>query len=380
MPGATDLPAVEVETPAWLAEEGWLRELLGWFLDRLEQPRARAITRRITRATVPALFRFDGEAAYRWRLLERLAAEYSVFSIHCARKTSAHQEHYDNAQLRLNPDCENVLRQWLRRPRIDPVQAAWQEAVLRHRDRFADGGAGLLATAINADAYTPQELVAAFVAVGDWLGRGLTLREIAARCFRGDSKFLDTRQELLAKTYGERVAGIEPRPLLLTAFAPPAFAHLLIVENQDSFLRLARKPPRAHALLYSGGFRASAQRLASASTRFAFLPGSDDAHFARQWLHAALPVYFWGDLDFAGMGILKALRHSLPTLAAWQPGYAPMLELLLRGGGHSMEADGTAGQLDPGDTGCAYADGVLLPALRRLRRRADQEVLALDGL
>ncbi|RLQ23832.1 hypothetical protein DWB85_01385 [Seongchinamella sediminis] len=368
----------QLPPPTWLAEEAWLRQLLGWFLDRLEQPRSRAVTRRVTRSTLPPLFRFDGEADYRWQLLERLASEYRVFTIRYARTSSAHQERYENAQLRLNSESEDLLRHWLGRPRIDPVQAAWRAAVMECRDRFDDGGAALLAAPIVSEGYEPGEIVRAFAAVGGWLDRGLTLREIAARCFRGDSKFLDGRQDLLAKCFGRSLAAIESRPLLLIACAPPGFERLLIVENQDSFLRLASRPPRGHALLYSGGFRASAQRLTSKSTRFAFLPGSDSDRFGQLWLNPSLPVNFWGDLDFSGMAILKALRHSLPALAAWRQGYVPMFDLLQSGGGHSALQAGKTGQADPGDTGCDYADTVLLPALRQYRRCVDQEWFAPD--
>ncbi len=362
--------------PTWLAEEVWLRQLLDWFLDRLEQPRTRAVTRLVKKSTVPALFRFDDEADYRWQLVERLESEYRVFTIRYKKIARAHQVRYDNAQLRLHAESEDLLRHWLERPRIDPAQAAWREAVTGCSSHFDDGGAALLAAPMASDGYSPEELVHALAAVGSWLDRGLTLREIAARCFRGDSKFLDGRQDLLAKSFGRALTGIEPRPLLLVAFAPAEFERLLIVENQDSFLRLATRPPRAYGLLYSGGFRASAQRLASSSTRFAFLPGSDSDRFGQLWLNQSLPVSFWGDLDFSGMAILKALRHSLPALTAWRPGYAPLLDLLQNGDGHSALQAGKTGQTDPGDTGCDYADTVLLPALRQYQRFVDQERFA----
>ena len=110
--------------------------------------------------------------------------------------------------------------------------------------------------------------------------------------------------------------------------------------------------------------------------RFSFLPYSDSEYFQRYWLHPDLPVYFWGDLDFAGMSILKGLRLSLPTLRAWEPGYQPLLELLESGGGHSVEQAAKQGQSDPGTSGCSYADQVLLPALRTHRRFVDQEFLS----
>ena len=209
--------------------------------------------------------------------------------------------------------------------------------------------------------------------MAEHLDQQRTLREISARCFQGDSKFLDQRLELLQRLFGDRVANIQPRPLLLTAWAPSDFTQLLIVENQDSFLRLVDNPPADYALLYSGGFRASADRLISEHTRFAFLSGSDDLGFQQRWRDDTFPMYFWGDLDFAGMGILKALRITLPQLVCWQPGYAPMQAMLERGGGHTYQQTRKSGQADPGATGCVYADDVLLPLLRATQRGLDQE-------
>lgn len=362
--------------PGWLAEEGWLRELLGWFLDRLDGPRQQDVTRRIKKSTVPALFRFSEDTRYRWRLIEQLAAVYGIFSIDYDRRIDGHQERYENAQLRLNPDSEALLRDWLQRPRIDPNLLAWQSVLAQYSEYFADHGTALLASPPRHPDWEIGELAAAFAAIGEYLDSGLSLREIAARCFRGDSKFLDNRQELLSRLYGARAAAILPRPLLLTAWAPPGFERLLVVENQDSFLRLVEKPPPGYALLYSGGFRASAQRLSSRHTRFAFLPGSYNEGFQTRWLDAALPTFFWGDLDFSGFAILKGLRQSLPTLRAWEPGYRPMLELLENGGGHSAEQAHKTGQIDPFQTGCAYSDTTLLPALRQHQRFLDQEAVA----
>lgn len=359
--------------PLWLQEEPWLQRWLGWFADRLDTERARAVTRRINRSSIPELYQFDEDTAYRWQLLERLANEHGIFEIIYDKKLARHQERYENAQFRFRPESECLLREWLNRPRIDPVIQEWQLAINQYADCFADQGAALINTRPSAAGLTPAELVAGFANVADHLDQRLTLREISARCFRGDSKFLDQRQDLLQKLFGERATSIQPRPLLLTAWAPAGFTQLLIVENQDSFLRLVDNPPAGYALLYSGGFRASADRLTSEHTRFAFLPGSDANQFDQRWRSGALPMYFWGDLDFAGMGILKALRASLPQLAAWQPGYAPMAVILEQGGGHAYEQAGKSGQIDPGATGCPYADNTLLPAVRLTNRGVDQE-------
>ncbi|MGV3591871.1 MAG: Wadjet anti-phage system protein JetD domain-containing protein [Gammaproteobacteria bacterium] len=364
-----------MSAPRWLADEAWLRELLHWFLDALDKPRTRPVTRRVTREKMPAMFQFDIDTGYRWQLIEQLASEHLILAIEYDRKRRAFEERYENALLRLNPDREGLLREWLERPREDPVLAAWHAAIAAHGMSFADGGAALLASRPSMAGHAPADIVAAFAAIGPLLDDGLSLRELSARCFHGHSKFLDQRADLLHSLFGARAAAIAPRPLLLAAFAPPAFEQLLIIENQDSFLRLVAAPPPACALLYSGGFRASAGRLASGHTRFAFMPGSDAEAFHARWLDANLPAYFWGDLDFTGLGILKALRAILPRLQAWQPGYSALLERLLDGAGHSPAAAGKEGQNDPGYTGCAYADNTLLPALRATDRFVDQEAV-----
>lgn len=363
--------------PVWLKEEPWLQRWLEWFAVRLDTDRSNALTRRVKKSTIPELYQFGEDTAYRWQLLERLASEYSMFEIIYDKKLERHQERYENAQFRFHPESEDLLREWLNRPRIDPTTEAWKLAIEQYAGCFADRGAALLNPRPTAPELSPAEVVACFAAIADHLDQQLTLREISARCFRGDSKFLDQRQELLQKLFGERANNIQPRPLLLTAWAPAGFSQLLIVENQDSFLRLVDNSPAGYALLYSGGFRASADRLTSEHTRFAFLPGSDASGFEQQWRGGMLPMYFWGDLDFAGMGILKALRSTLPQLAAWQPGYAPMVAMLERGDGHAYEQARKSGQIDPGTTGCTYADTTLLPMLRDTNLGVDQETISI---
>ncbi len=74
----------------------------------------------------------------------------------------------------------------------------------------------------------------------------------------------------------------------------------------------------------------------------------------------------------AGIQILKSLRSRFDDLHAWQPGYAPMLAHLKEFGGYGVAAADGRGQLDPVQTGCAYADSVLLPAIRE-HGQLDQE-------
>jgi hypothetical protein len=98
--------------------------------------------------------------------------------------------------------------------------------------------------------------------------------------------------------------------------------------------------------------------------------GSDAPHvryrFSAWWFGQEareVRCWFWGDLDFAGMQILKSLRVRFGDVRAWEPGYAPMLQALRTRGSHAAGTQ-SKGQVDPGETGCPYADVHLLPAIR----------------
>jgi hypothetical protein len=91
----------------------------------------------------------------------------------------------------------------------------------------------------------------------------------------------------------------------------------------------------------------------------------------------ALPVSFWGDLDWSGMRILAAMRNNFPGMRAWEPGYQPMLQSLMAGQGHSPEASDKKGQRPMVVFGCPYADAHLVPALTALGRFVDQEQFTL---
>lgn len=95
----------------------------------------------------------------------------------------------------------------------------------------------------------------------------------------------------------------------------------------------------------------------------------------KAWLYggAVKPaVGSYGDLDFTGLTILTQLRASLPACGAWRPGYEALRARLHTG--HAPDEADKERQQDPGVTGCAYADEVLLPALRNAKRCVDQEL------
>lgn len=358
----------------WLKEEPWLADLLRWFTVRLDKPRSRDITRRVTPENLPALYDFDADADYRWSLIQCLAEECRILEI-VPQRVKSGEPIYHQAQLRLRQEAEPQLREWLKIPKCDPALIAWQAAVDQH---FGSSHA-LRDSPISVAERSAEDVVRALKGFSEQSITGLTLRELSARHFWGDSKFLDGRDEWLLRVLSKDPSEIFPRPLLLSTYAPQGFTRLLFIENQDTFVRAALQQPKSTALIYSGGFRATAARLGNAAC-FSFLPGSAPDDFQARWQDEGLEAAFWGDLDFSGMAILASLRQSQPRLTAWRPAYSLMLEHLLAGGGHSPLQAGKDLQRDPRVTGCEYADTQLLPALRCQNRCIDQEFLPVEQL
>ncbi|MBS0317177.1 MAG: hypothetical protein JSR49_08640, partial [Proteobacteria bacterium] len=169
---------------------------------------------------------------------------------------------------------------------------------------------------------------------------------------------------------------------------PNGYRGVLFIENLTSYEQATRSDWPAFeglALVYAAGFKGSAQRLRTpdgCSLLYAARGGMGQSlrEGFEAWLFGkgSAAAFFWGDLDWAGMRILSAMRASFPGLTAWEPGFGPMLASLREGGGHSPDAADKQGQKAIEMTGCAYADGQLLPALRTAGRFVDQEAVSLQ--
>lgn len=225
-------------------------------------------------------------------------------------------------------------------------------------------------------------------------GQSGHLRQLSARHFKGHSKVLDSREELL-RLLGAHEGQFLEAPVQVLVSLPPDWAtpesasgpcKVLFIENLVSFETMADRRMAAWAgaaLVYASGFKSAAKRLRTPRGSTLYWRGSaadlDRAAFT-DWFyshdptkHKADAVGFYGDLDFAGMQILAHLRQSFPNCQAWQPGYSALCSLLSAAGGHRPESAAKEGQADPGLTGCSYADAVLLPTLRQTGLCVDQE-------
>jgi hypothetical protein len=375
------------DRPRWLDEEPEILDLLHRLLDKLDrkpaadwkQPPSLPLDER----HCPALFRLDPAADREWALLQSLEHEHHLLAIPRGRRRNPYDPEFAGARMVFDTAAEQRLRDWLQRPRREPYGEQWRAALTQAAASFPGDAAQFLGRPLRLPGRSAEDLIGAFATVGELAGRGLTLRQLSARCFWGQSKFLDQRTDLVRGLF----PGFEPRPrpLLLSLYLPERPQGLLLIENQDSYANALDGRPgavRGLALGFGAGFRGSAERIRSpAGARLHFSRGTPPATlrgFEDWWFSqesAPWPLWFWGDLDYAGMAILRALRQRFPGMRAWEPGYAPLLATLRTGGGHPLAAAGKEGQSDPGDTGCPYADRELLPALRASAAGVDQEWL-----
>jgi hypothetical protein len=318
-----------------------------------------------------------------WTLLKSLEQDYRIIEIRLHKKRNPLDPEYFNARLRLQESGEAILRDWLQRPYQIPALQQWRDAVQQASGLFPGDTSKLSSRPISLSDKSAEQIAQGFARIGDFRHQKLTLRQLSSVCFWGRSKFLDGRRDLVLSLFPDLELSL--RPVVVNIYLPENMQGILFIENQDSYTCAMQGIPKdAHnlALVYSAGFKSGALRIRQPGGVSLHFSGCGVEKFQRSfehyWLDGATdewPMWFWGDLDFAGMNILKQLIKRFPSMRAWQPGYQIMLEHLRKGNAYASAGDEPQTQIDPGRTGCAYADEQLLPALRAQGLFVDQEIV-----
>lgn len=373
--------------PTWVDEEPLIQSVLGRFLDQVE--RSVKPSYRITKKSTPELYDYqDDDPKYLWDLFKSLDNEYHVLTIKKQRAKSGH-ESFENAQLFFNLDKEPLIRSWLNRPAFDPYTLTWNDSFAKVCDVFEDGGEALL-TPLRVEGKTANEVLQSFAKLANEITTSQTLRNLSAKCFWGDSKFLDSKLKLVQALFPRASHTILPRPIMMNISLPEQIEDIIFIENQDSFLmlkQLAEKDPRflKTAFVYSSGFKGTSSTIRKrGQVVFSCLSNPNSTAFSdfeNWWFDSDtessnIKSYFWGDMDYAGMGILSSLRKSFRHVVCWPMGFNRMLDFHQHGHGHQIRDSKKMQQLDPGTTGCSLADNIILPEIRRSQRFLDQEIIA----
>ncbi len=370
--------------PAWLNDTTEIIELCNWFIDRLnDRP---ASTRQypvgitVNEKSIPALFRQGTEADTLWDLIKSLKEDHQVLHI---QEKNQNDPEYAQARLTLQCGGEDILRSWLQREKITSPLQTWRKIIAENRHRFPGKTEKLSTHHIAIHGMENENIIDAFANLADYQQASLSLRQLSSRCFFGDSKFLDGREKLIRELYPDLC--IIARPVMVNIFIPKTVQGILFIENQDTYTRaIAGNLVICNdwVLVYAAGFKGSAARIRQpdgVSLHYHCKSNNVIQKQLETWWFAQQvsewPVYFWGDLDYSGMGILKALKQRFDEVCAWQPGYEPMLKFLQQQKGHRPVMADKQEQQDPGTTGCDFADKILLPVIRQRKQFVDQEIV-----
>lgn len=382
------------ERPVWFFEDDAqpVRDILRWFLQQLKkQPfdqRSRLLNRKLTPKNCPQLFDYANpeKIAFLESLVGLLAKPpFKIWQIKKYTGFLVHSGSDDFYNLTLSFDAESLLRLWLNDPLLDPLTHQWRLVVdetswLNSRQQL------LLKQLGYPGVFTPQQIMESLYNIQELLDKPeqdkYTLRQLSGEFFWGVSKYLErnSRYQWLNGIFPALETIINVRPILLNVHLSSFAESILIVENQDTFFWLSEtNDPRVEKfhIVYGKGFNVAAQRVRQPDgVNFLYSGNFSLARtFESLWLDATNVVnfYFWGDLDYSGMSILKALKQSFLNIVAWQLGYAPMIDILTNGGGHLPEHSSKTGQHFSGVTGCEFADKKLIPAIKLHQRFLDQE-------
>ncbi len=381
--------SVNASAPFWIQDNPCVLRLLHTFLNQLENGRQTKVFAKPT--SLPELFDFDTEPEKLWEIIEQqLEQQHRVIKVELKTKLASHAQPYEGAKLTLNHEQTALVREWLARPEQINYSEQWAHSLQEHAAKLPNAAAfssPIISTDFDADAILAgfTELHQELLTAHDQLKK-VSLRTLSARCFAGDSKFLDQRRAFVEHAFPLASEVIEPRAIMLSAYIPEELSAALFVENFDSFRNTVRAVEQSDmansmAVIYSAGYRGSANLIRSKGhSRFVTInhvTQSQYQDFANWWFSSnqELPVYFWGDLDFEGMNILKALRNNFATATAFQAAYSAVLTKHQQGVRHPTTHSNKGKQSDPGHTGCKFADVHLLPAIRKDQAFTDQEVL-----
>jgi hypothetical protein len=379
-------------TPKWVVDNAFITRFLNFFVDQCDKPKTVRFQKSINSKVTPELFDFKNEdTEYLWRLIDlKLNQQHNVIERIQYRRVGESSAIYENAIVYFNRKSENLVRSWLQRSAEQSYALQWHDAL----NTFPQLRSTSLNQSIKVKGLSAIEIIEGFARVGQTLlslsnrSEEISLRGLSARCFWGDSKFLDNRRDLIKQVFELSESVVVPRRIMLSAYVPLNLSELIFVENFDSFLstvNAVKLSPRSKstAVVYSAGYRGSAQLIRThGHSQFVTINSVDDAvfnAFSEWWFQQSelqVKTYFWGDLDYEGMRILKALDKNFPNTQAWKIAYDMMLTYHKNGLGHGPQIANKQYQLEPEESGCEYADTKLIPLLLSSQRFIDQEVIS----
>jgi len=365
-----------------------ITRVINTILDKLDkQPtsqRTHKITLKVDKKNFPELF--EGDESIEEKIEALL--KFSIFELKVASKKRFLPLVEQDAKILFNSECEIMLREYYNRR----VQSnAWRDAIEQYNFSFDPKLKDiLLQKPIEIESKSSNEIVAQVIKWAKTPHKSNSAREESARCFWGISKIFDSdSKEALRRHFDLELM---PISLLLHSHSS-SIDTVLFIENLETFYQASFSDNQVFEntlLIYSSGYKASAKRVRSPKgSKMFFSPNthlSDEmrsnfiAWFYRK-IDSHIRIYFWGDLDYSAMHILKALKINFPMIDAWELGYTKMVQSLENGFGHTPSMAKKEKQYPIENLlGCSYADRVLIPLMQSKNLFLDQEFVDIENL
>jgi len=342
--------------------------------------------KRITKAALPSLFDYvdSDKRQYNLELLNYLS-EKNILEVDLDKFNEV-------SYLRITEYGISVLRDWLDMPFISSQESEWRRVVAESCNPFTLEYSDRLIQLGYLGVYSSTELLQALNEIYAHIPSlidsdiKLTWRQLSSKFFFGDSKFLDSysRREKLLGLFTNIHSVIQTRAIQVSVYLASSPIAVLFVENWDTYCLLGKNEDvfLNYHLVYASGFKTSANDIRRRESVAFYFSGdfSKDKSFEKFWFsqdETIFATYFWGDLDYSGIEILKTLKLQFTDIQAWQVGYAPMVEALRSGIGHRPEYAGKENQRFVNEVACVYSENIILPALAETGLMLDQEWLTI---
>ena len=193
----------DVPKPPWLDEQPDIKALLHSVIDKLDKSPSRLPRYTLNKKHLPGLFDHGEKSDLIWSLLQTLfVGGQSIFSFLESKKRNAFDPLYTSGSIKFLPQSETMLRLWLNRPASKLDLASWKKIVEDNESKFPGDVALLKSRKIDSVGRTFDEVVDGFVQIKNYVNYEVTLRSLSARCFWQNSKFLDSKEELVRQQIG----------------------------------------------------------------------------------------------------------------------------------------------------------------------------------
>ena len=249
-----------MDKPPWLEDEPEIKQLLLSFAKRIAKEPLR-IKQLSTNGLKPDYFSQSVQGNQSWELLKRLAPD--LIDIKPAIKRSQFDPEWSGAIVYFKVDNKAKLFGCLNF-KLDGSLYWWQQALNASDLATCDSVNfdSLNTSPITFPGKKDSELIQKFVLIAKDNSKELTLREVSARHFWGNSRFLDNKSDWLANSF--MTLSVSIRKIQVNFFLPEYYDQVLFVENLDTYHQLIQKQvdlTRTFAIVYASGFRQTASRI-----------------------------------------------------------------------------------------------------------------------